>query len=542
MPTQKFMVRLKDQHVEVPEGTSVGEVFSNSSLRQKGIIAALLNQGLVSLSALVQGECLLHPVRADEPLGRTVRRRTIAHMLQALMANRGSLRLVVGQSMGGGYFFEVEGGKTDLTALATDLSRGLEHLALAKLEFTYATVALDCARRLLTDSNGTKAALLDTWPAPTLVIVRLGEFVDIPHGPYAPDTSFGLGARVLPYENGLILDFQDDGNQPPIQRSQHLWQCYRQTAVWNKNMAVETVGQLNRVVLDGRENEVIRISEALHEKRIANIADEITARSVAFVCIAGPSSSGKTTFTGRLADHLRVNGVRAFRLSLDDYYRNREDCPKDEFGRYDFESPAAIQIDLIQEHFQQLLEGRQISVPRFDFQTGLSVPGDQKIELGPRDVVLVEGIHGNNPEITSAAPDSARYRIFVNGLNQLRIDDHNRILTSDTRLLRRIVRDRLYRGTSAADTIDQWSSVLAGEKKYIYPYQDHTDLMFNAALVYETAVLKTFAQRFLMEVPRDAQARVHAYRLLRFLELFVPVFPSDIPSNSILREFIGHRF
>lgn len=505
------------------------------------MIAALLNQGLVSLNAEIQGECQLHPVHANEPLGRTVRRRTIAHMLQALMSNRGALSLVVGQSMAGGYFYEVQGDTADLEALAADLTRGLEHLALAKLEFTYATVAVDCARRLLTDPSGTKASLLDTWPSPSLVVVRLGEFVDIPHGPYAPDTSFGTGARVFAFEDGLVLDFADDGQLPPANRSDQLWHCYRETVRWNRHIGVETVGQLNQTILREQERELIRYAEALHEKRIGHIADEITARGVAFVCIAGPSSSGKTTFTARLADHLRVNGVRAYRLSLDDYYRNREECPRDEDGRYDFESPDALQLELIHQHFEQLLRGQRVAVPHFDFETGLSGPGHQSLQLGANEVVLVEGIHGNNPQLTDGLPVSSRFRVFVNALNQLRIDDHNRILTSDGRLLRRLVRDRLYRGTSAADTIDQWSSVLAGEKKHIYPYQDHTDLMFNASLVYETAVLKTFAQRFLMEVPRDAPARVHAYRLLRFLEMFVPVLPTDIPSNSILREFIGPR-
>ncbi len=536
-----FIVRLKDRHVEVPEGTRVGDIVGRDGGRADGVIAALLNQGLVSLNAEVQGECVLHPVRASEPLGRTVRRRTIAHMLQALMANRGELHLVVGQSMAGGYFYEVIGGPTDLAALAADLTRGMEHLALAKLAFAYATVAVDCARRQLTDPSGTKAMLLDTWPSPTLVVVRLGEFVDIPHGPYAPDTSFGAGARVIAHKDGLVLDFGDDGALPPANRSDQLWRCYRETVRWNRQIGVETVGQLNQSILQGQERELIRYAEVLHEKRIAHIADEITARGVAFVCIAGPSSSGKTTFTARLADHLRVNGVRAHRLSLDDYYRNREECPRDEHGRYDFESPEALQLSLIHQHFEQLLMGQRIQVPHFDFETGISGPGQQSLELGPREVVLVEGIHGNNPQLTAGLPESSRFRIFVNALNQLRIDDHNRILTSDGRLLRRLVRDRLYRGTSAAATIEQWSSVLAGEKKHIYPYQDHTDLMFNASLVYETAVLKTFTQRFLMEVPRDSPARVHAYRLLRFLELFVPVLPTDIPSNSILREFIGPR-
>lgn len=541
--TRKFVVQLEDGNVEVDEGKKIISVFGRAQVKAQGIVAATLNQGLVSLHTQIQGECSLRPILVAEPLGRTVRRRTLTHMLQTLVANRGEgTHLVVGQSMAGGYFFEVKGFEGDLEKFAEELTGGLHHLAEAELEFSYSTVSLDGARRLLTDPYKTKAALLETWSSPMIVLVRLGSFVDIPHGPYAPNTGCGVGAIVRAYKTGILLDFQDNGSMPPLERSQRLWQCYRQTIEWNSRLEVGTVGLLNRSILNERETDVIRITEALHEKSIANIADEVARRDVRFVCIAGPSSSGKTTFMGRLSDHLRVNGIETHLLSLDDYYRDRGDCPYGSNGLHDFESPQALNLELLHQHFGMLLDGQPINLPRFDFETGRSLESDKTLQLTESNVIIVEGIHGNNPDLTAPLPESSRYRIFVNALNQLRIDEHNRILTSDTRLLRRIVRDRLYRGTSAEKTITQWHSVLDGEKRYIYPYQDHTDVMFNSALVYETAVLKTFAHRFLLEVPRRSPARVHAYRLLRFLDMFVPILPGYIPVNSILREFIGHRY
>ena len=544
MSERHFSVNLEDELLEVREGTKIASIFGQAAIRGKGIVAATMNYGMVSLHTRVQGDCSLRPVFAEQPLGRTVRRRTVTHMLQTLVANRSDhLKLTVGQSLAGGYFFEVDNFTGDLNSLASQLTGGLLHLAEAALEFNYSIVSIDEARRLLTDPGGTKDALLDIWPTPMLTLVGLGTFIDIPHGPYAPDTSHGKGVVVSAYENGVLLDFCDKGSSmPPLERSERLWQCYQRTNAWNQHLGIATVGLLNRAILQEREGEIIRITEALHEKSIANIADEVSQRDVRFVCIAGPSSSGKTTFMRRLSDQLRVNGIRTHLLSLDDYYLDRSKCERDENGRYDFESPKSLNLQLLHRHFEMLLAGREIKMPRFDFENGISIEDHKTLALAPHDLVIVEGIHGNNPEIMAALPESSRYRIFVNALNQLRIDDHNRILTSDTRLLRRLVRDRLYRATPAVKTIEQWSSVLEGEKKYIYPFQDHTDVMFNSALVYEPSVLNTYASRFLLEVPRNTPARVHAYRILRFLDLFVPILPHDIPTNSILREFIGNRY
>jgi uridine kinase len=365
------MVQLGDREIHTNEGTEIGAIFRKAGLKDKSIVAATLNQGLVSLHTQIQGPCTIDPITTDHPIGRTVRRRTVSHMLQTMVSGRGDgLQLVIGQSIAGGYYYEVTNpGDTDLKTLAEQLTGGIHHLAKAGIGFSYATVSVDGARRLLTDPSGSKAALLETWPSPMLVVVRLGQFVDIPHGPYAPDTSYGEGATVIPFQDGLLLDFGDNGSMPPPERSQKLFACYRRTAEWNRNLNVDTIGKLNQTILKEQEEDIIRIAEALHEKRIANIADEIANRpQTHIVCIAGPSSSGKTTFMRRLSDQLRVNGMKPHLLSLDDYYRDREKCPIDPInGRFDFESPEALDIPLLHQHFDQIIKGKSFELPHFDF-------------------------------------------------------------------------------------------------------------------------------------------------------------------------------
>jgi uridine kinase len=284
------------------------------------------------------------------------------------------------------------------------------------------------------------------------------------------------------------------------------------------------------------------VAEALHEKRLAEIADEIADRRdvLRFVFVAGPSSAGKTTFVKRLSVQLKVNGIEPVVIGLDDYYGNREDCPKDENGEYDFEALEALDLRLIDQHLAALYAGEEIGVPKFSFAKGRREEGEGRpLRTAPGQVALIEGIHGLNPRLIESVPREAVFSIYINALTQLVIDDHNRIFTADARLLRRIVRDRRYRKTPAAETIARWPSVRRGEQKHIFPHQEHADATFNTALVYETSVLKTFAWRYLLEVPRSHPSRTEAHRLLSFLELFVPVFPDAVPHNSVLREFLG---
>jgi uridine kinase len=343
-----------------------------------------------------------------------------------------------------------------------------------------------------------------------------------------------------------------------------LLNVFREYGQWMDLMGVRDVGSLNEAIGGERAREVVLVAEALHEQRIARIADEIAARwnrsaaeapgggggdpaptggpapgdKVRLVLVAGPSSSGKTTFSKRLSIQLLANGLRPFPLELDSYFVNRIDTPRDALGEYDFEQLDALDVALFNEHLLRLLDGQEVVLPHYNFQTGQRETGPT-VRLRPDHIVIVEGIHGLNPDLVPEVPPEVAYRIYASALTQLNIDKHNRVPTTDTRLIRRIVRDARYRGYPAQETIDRWGSVRRGEKQWIFPYQEHADVMFNSALVYELAVLKAFAEPLLLQVRPGSRAYVEAKRLLAFLEWFEPLAPDLVPDNSILLEFVG---
>jgi uridine kinase len=303
---------------------------------------------------------------------------------------------------------------------------------------------------------------------------------------------------------------------------------------------VESVSGLNDAIANGRIREIILVSEALHEQRIAQIADLIARYrdEVRLVLIAGPSAAGKTTFSKRISIQLLGHGIRPFPLALDNYFVDREKTPKDEQGQYDFEVLEALDLELFNRHLLALMRGEPVQLPRFNFKTGRREEGEV-VQLGPDHVIIVEGIHGLNPQLVPSIPRERTFRIFISALTQLNIDRHNRVPTTDTRLVRRIVRDAIYRGYSAEETLNRWESVRRGEKRHIFPYQENADMMLNSALVYELAVLKPLAEPLLLQVEPSSPRRVEAKRLLAFLHWFEPCGPDMIPDNSILREFIG---
>ena len=309
---------------------------------------------------------------------------------------------------------------------------------------------------------------------------------------------------------------------------------------WLRLLGVDSVSALNEAIANGRIREVILVSEALHEERIAHIAGEIVRRQdkVRLVLVAGPSASGKTTFSKRLSVQLLAHGARPFALELDDYFVDRELTPKDENGEYDFESLGALDVALFNQHLLALMNGEEVQLTRFNFKAGRREKGET-VRLGPDHIIIVEGIHGLNPQLVPSVPEEYIYRVYVSALTQLNIDRHNRVPTTDTRLIRRIVRDATYRGYSAEDTLNRWGSVRRGEKWHIFPYQENADVMFNSALAYELAVLKPLAEPLLLQVEHTSPRHVEAKRLLTFLQWFEPCGPDLVPDNSILREFIG---
>ncbi|MBT8495286.1 MAG: nucleoside kinase [Deltaproteobacteria bacterium] len=531
-----------DEH-QVPRGTTAGDLLAQLGVEPQSLLAASLNQHLVGLDAVLGDGARLAPVFVHQRDARAVLRRTSALLLQAAAAQvMPSMRLVVGQTLLGGHYYEVLGADHDLGDLREQLVAAMRALIEEDATIVRSRVPVETAPKVLDDEAGTKLRLLRAWPTPFVPIVRLGGFADIQHGPIAPSLRFVRDVALDTYEPGLLLYPPGTSKPDPDRKSTALYATYREARDWNRRVGVETVGDLNSVVLDDRADEIVRVAEALHEKKIAELADAIARRRdrVRFVLVAGPSSSGKTTFVRRLSVQLRVNGITPVAIGLDDYYRDRTETPRDETGELDFEALEALDLPMIDRHIEALADGKTIEVPRFDFKIGGRAPEPgRKLQLEPNQVALVEGIHGLNPRLTEAAPEGSCFRIYINALTQLVIDDHNRIFTADGRLLRRIVRDRRYRNTRADETIARWPSVRRGEERHIFRWDEEADATFNSTLFYETAVLKIFAWRYLLEVPHNHPSRSEAHRLLRFLELFVPLFPDAVPATSVLREFIG---
>nr|WP_302595362.1 nucleoside kinase [uncultured Cellulosilyticum sp.] len=349
--------------------------------------------------------------------------------------------------------------------------------------------------------------------------------------------------KLIPYAYGFILQFPDEKNPnvlPEFKSQPKLSNIFRESEKWARILGVDMVGALNDVIASGKTDELIKISEALHEKKIASIADKIAEKgAVKLVLIAGPSSSGKTTFAKRLCVQLRVNGMKPHLISIDDYFVDREHTPRDEEGKYDFEALEAIDIDLFNEHMKKLIAGETVEIPTFNFVLGQREYKGNKMHLGEEDILVIEGIHGLNEKLSYAIPKENKYKVYVSCLTQLNIDEHNRIPTTDTRLIRRMVRDNAYRGTSPEVTLERWASVRRGEEKNIFPFQEEADVMFNTVLIYELAALKAKAEPLLFRVGYDSPYYTEAKRILKFFEYFLVMDSSEIPTNSLLREFVG---
>lgn len=513
------------------------------------ILACLVNRRLVALDFPLRGfQVALEAVRRSSRQGEAVDRQSASLvLLEAARDLYPEAHLAVGQSLGGGYFFTWQA-STPLTAqTVASLERRMFEICAEDRRFERRRATIEEAEAIFRASGEqSKLALLAAQRSSTVALVSCGAFLDIAHGTVAPSTGRVRGFALVPYESGLLLRFgrnDDPGHLPPLQPQPKLFAAYRETRRWNEVLGVANVGSLNRMCLSGEILDLIRIAEGFQEKKIAAIADAVAAQAdrVRLVLVAGPSSSGKTTFIRRLAIQLRVNGIQPVGLSLDNYFVDRDRTPLGEDGKPDWEALEALDLELFNTHLAELLRGEVVDMPRYDFVHGRRAELDHwtRQQLLPSQVLLVEGIHALNHRLTTSVPEAAKYRVFISALTQLTLDDHNRIFTSDARLLRRIVRDRLFRGHPATRTLEMWDNVRRGEARGIFPFQEEADVIFNSALVYEPAVLRVWAERFLLEVPREHPAYTEAYRLLKFLSWFVPVSEKGVPQISLLREFIG---
>lgn len=373
---------------------------------------------------------------------------------------------------------------------------------------------------------------------------KLDGHIDAFYGFMIPSTGYLRVFDLNSYFKGMLLQVPRKGNPNMVEKlviQNKLFEIFQEFSQWVKILDVPNISDLNNSCSNGKSEVFIKVSEALHEKKIGQIADVIRSRKerVKIILISGPSSSGKTTFAKRLAIHLIVNGMKPLNLSLDNYFVDREKTPLDEAGNHDYEAVEALDLELFNKNLVSLLNGENVELPRFSFETGLRFYNGETMQMHPENVLIIEGIHGLNPLLTSAIPAEAKFKIYVSALTSINIDNHNRVSTTDNRLIRRIVRDYRYRKYSARDTISRWQSVRQGEEKHIFPFQEEADAMFNSALLYELAVLKPFAEPILLEVQPNQPEYAEAIRLLGFFRLLKPLKPNEIPPTSILREFLG---
>ena len=453
-------------------------------------------------------------------------------------------RIIVNHHISGGYFCEFADHAHCTEENMIKLKKEMQRLAEANLPINKSTIKMPQAMELFEKSGmPDKQELMKYRRTSSVNVYELEGIYNYFYGYMIPCTGAVKLFDLIPYAHGFILLFPDEKNPTQLvefKPQPKLSEVFRESERWARIMNVDVVASLNDVISQGKAGDLIRISEALHEKRIAQIADQITdKKDIKLVLIAGPSSSGKTTFAQRLCIQLRVNGMKPHAISLDDYFVNREFTPKDENGDFDFESLDAIDVALFNQHMTKLIAGEEVEIPSFNFKTGRREYKGHMIKLEADEILVVEGIHGLNEKLSYAVEHGNKFKIYVSCLTQLNVDDHNRIPTTDTRLIRRMLRDNDHRGIRAERTLELWPSVRRGEEKNIFPFQEEADTMFNTVLIYELAVLKQKAEPLLFGIPHDSPYYPEAKRLLKFLAYFLPVESVEIPNNSIVREFVG---
>lgn len=530
-----------------PRGATAEEfMLQLDSSDQPPIVGAIVDGSLRELTFPIMMDANVRPVTMGDADGMRIYRRSLTFLLETAFEKRyPDATLVIDHSVSsGGYFCHVTGRPPLSQAELEEIEADMRALAANDLPFQRQLLPLDEASAYF-EKNGfeDKVRLLAHRKKDYLTVYQLDEHLDYHHGYMLPSSSYLRWFGLARTGEGFTLRFPRRHKPTellPLPEYPKLLATFQQYGDWLWRLGISSVGALDDAIQSSRIREVILVSEALHEERVADIAAQIAARTglVRIVLVAGPSSSGKTTFSKRLTIQMLAQGISPFPLELDHYFKNRAETPLDENGEFDFESLKALDTERLQVDLSRLIACEQVQLPYYNFKTGEREPGET-VQLEDGQIIILEGIHGLNPELIPGIPTSQTFRIYVSALTQLNLDRHNRVSTTDTRLLRRIVRDARERGYNAVDTIKRWESVRRGEKRYIFPYQENADVMFNSALAYELAVLKPLAEPLLRQVPYGTAEFVEAKRLLAFLEWFLPLEGDLVPDNSILREFIG---
>ena len=534
----------KTQKVEI--GSTLFDVFSAFDLKMThGPVSARVNNKVEGMHYRVYNSKDVEFLDMTSSSGSRAYTRTLFFVLcKAVQDIYPNTDVVIDIPVSNGFYVDIRLGRPVVEEDVNILRRRMQEIIDAKMPIRRYMVPTEDAIALFQEKGDVeKVKLLKTSGSIYTTYYKIGEYVDFYYGTLLTNTSglylFGLEK----YYDGMLLripSLKDPDKLGEMTKQDKMFDIFKEHHRWQDILGIRTVGDFNQAIDAGHATDIINISEALQEKKIANIAEDIANRQgVKLVLLAGPSSSGKTTSCKRLSIQLAVNGLKPLQISLDDYFVDRDRTPKDDNGEYDFESIYALNLDLLNEQFNALFRGEEVELPKYDFPSGKSVKSGKKLKMEPNNVLVVEGIHALNPELTAHIPQEQIYRVYASALTTILLDNHNYIPTTDNRLLRRIIRDYKYRGVSAQETIHRWPSVRAGENKWIFPYQENADAMFNTAMLYELSVIKMQAEPLLQQVPENCEEHAEAYRLLKFLKYFKGIPYNNLPPTSLLREFLG---
>lgn len=567
MEDDKITIRLDNETFSVPAGTAYADIVKDwRSDKGYPALLVLADGRLRELHKKADRSCTVVPLTADDHVGMDTYKRSLCllflravhDVLDLENENRApendhdseQLHIVLRFTNSNGYFFTLNRGNNAGSTLPVDealagrIRERMHELVDEKLPIRKHSVSTTDAREFFRKTGMLDKEQLFRYRIGSHVnLYSLGDYQDYFYGYMVADTSYLKYFDVAAYRQGIVLvipDAKDYTHVRPFHAYEKIFDIQTKSEKWGETLGISSVADLNNYVRDGRIGHDLLVAEALQESNVAAIAEKIREqKNIKFVMIAGPSSSGKTTFSRRLSIQLSAHGVMPHPISLDNFYRDRNDCPRDENGEYDYECLEALDVPLIQKTLRDLIDGKDVAMPRFNFITGKPEYRGDHMKLGENDILVIEGIHGLNDRLIGSLPRECVYRIYISALTTLNIDEHNHISTTDGRLIRRMVRDYMTRGTNAQETIQRWPSVRAGEMKYIFPNQENADCVFNSALIYELSVLKVYAEPLLFQVPEDSPEFLEAKRLLKFLSYFVGIPADGVPANSILREFIG---